>query len=77
MKMKPNHYDELEKRIKEQMREKELEKYKDLGLSEKRYRWDMLYRCPRKFWVSFFATVYPYLDDTHIDTALRKITGTK
>lgn len=43
----------------------------------KRYRWDLLYlatgtdHAPPMKWVC--DNLYPYLDDTHIDTALRHI----
>lgn len=42
--------------------------YMELGLTSKRYRWDLL-------WLSRFEVVelYDYLNDDHIDTALRKI----
>jgi hypothetical protein len=38
---------------------------------EKRLRWDFLYTTPGSQWVS--DNLYPYLDDTHIDTALKSI----
>lgn len=41
------------------------------GLSAKRYRWDLLYRAGLSTWIC--DNLYPYLDDTHIDTALRSI----
>lgn len=37
----------------------------------KRYRWDAMYATGLSQWVS--SNVYPYADDTHIDTALRHI----
>lgn len=42
--------------------------YREQGLSDKRYRWDLL-------WASKFnfGAMYDYCNDTHIDTALRKI----
>lgn len=45
--------------------------YRQRTLNDERYRWDMLH-------VSGFNTsrLYEYLDDSHIDTALRKITST-
>ena len=48
------------------------EEYRKQGLSNMRFRWDVL-------WVSTFQTssVYHYLNDDHIDTALRMITKTK
>lgn len=44
--------------------------YKRNGLSHERYRWDV-------FHVSkiYKKPLYEYLDDSHIDTALRKILG--
>jgi len=46
--------------------------YHNHGLSDMRFRWDML-------WASDFdtCTLYDYLIDDNIDTALRHITNTK
>jgi len=41
------------------------------GLTSKRYRWDLLWSSALSIWVS--DNLYPYLNDTHIDTALRTI----
>ena len=38
---------------------------------EKRLRWDLLYNSIDSQWIC--DNLYPYLDDTHIDTALRFI----
>jgi hypothetical protein len=38
---------------------------------EKRLRWDLLYFSLGSRWIC--DNLYPYADDTHIDTALRKI----
>ncbi|MCK5608937.1 hypothetical protein KAR91_44095 [Candidatus Pacearchaeota archaeon] len=48
------------------------ESYQDRQLSDERLRWDLLH-------LSRFNTnaLYEYLNDDHIDTALRKITNTK
>ena len=45
-------------------------KYKSEGFSDMRFNWDMMY-------VSKFDTcsLYSYLNDTHINTALAKIIG--
>ena len=45
------------------------QEYKNKGLSSERFRWDML-------WKSGFNInhLYSYLNDNHIDTALRNIT---
>lgn len=45
--------------------------YVDKGLSDKRYRWDLTYT---KACTEFICQVlYKYLDDNHIDSALRSI----
>lgn len=41
------------------------------GLSDKRYRWDLCYHAGLTPWIC--DTIYPYANDTHIDTALRAI----
>lgn len=48
------------------------ESYQERQLSSERLRWDLLH-------FSRFDTniLYEYLNDNHIDTALRKITNTK
>ena len=38
---------------------------------EKRLRWDLLWLSVTSAWIC--ATVYKYADDTHLDTALKKI----
>jgi hypothetical protein len=47
------------------------------GLSAKRYRWDLLWASKIKVGDGVGThgdiNLYAYLDDTHIDTALRKI----
>jgi len=47
------------------------EAYRAQNLTDKRYRWDLTYAagCTRFICDSLYA----YLDDTHIDTALRSI----
>lgn len=44
-----------------------------VGDLEKRLRWDWLYAAVPSKWVC--ETIYPYADDTHLDTALRRIVG--
>ena len=57
--------------------------YKASGLSDKRFRWDILYRAMQMFGIRIGHShnndmpLYDYLDDSHIDTALRRITSTK
>lgn len=38
---------------------------------DKRYRWDLLYEANLSKWIC--DNVYPYANDTHLDTALRSI----
>jgi hypothetical protein len=42
-----------------------------------RYRWDLLYAIPRDVRQPIMDALYQYCDDTHIDTALKAITGVK
>lgn len=59
------------------------EAYAAQGLSGMRYRWDCLRAAHRKGYIPdpFSGLdglrLYAYLNDDHIDTALRKITGTR
>lgn len=41
------------------------------GLTDKRYRWDLVYAAKLTSWICY--DLYPYMNDDHIDTALRKI----
>ncbi len=38
---------------------------------EKRVRWDALYQASVSYWICY--QVYAYADDSHLDTALRRI----
>ena len=49
--------------------------YKTDGLTNKRFRWDILWAIPpksRRDWFKIHG-IYDYLDDSHIDTALRSV----
>jgi hypothetical protein len=49
------------------------DEYRERGLTPKRYRWDMFWSIPqdrRQDWFADFQ-IYNYLNDDHIDTALR------
>lgn len=50
-----------------------VEACRTMELSEKRIRWDLLWNVPHSSRVVWFDEVYKYCDDTHIDTALKKI----
>ncbi len=80
MKIKPEHYEELEKAICATVARvpQARDDYAKRGLSPMRYNWDML-------WASRFGlltpeewlqkNLYPYLNDSHINTALARILG--
>jgi len=73
MKMKPEHFERLQAlcaAAQKKYPSKTLAIYRALGLSAKRYRWDI-------FWISGMpiAALYEYLNDANIDTALRRIIG--
>ncbi len=58
-----------------------LDNYTSLGLTAKRYRWDLLEKSRIKIGdgidVDGDVNIYAYANKNHIDTALRKITNTK
>lgn len=75
MKIKPEHYEHIKNAVAENMIKIPFSKYKEQGLSGERYRWDL-------FWASGLSkflcgTLYKYLNDDHVDTALRRITNTE
>lgn len=51
-----------------------LTEYRAAGMTAKRWRWDLLWAAKIGPWIG--KNIYPYANDDHIDTALRKITGT-
>jgi hypothetical protein len=72
MKMEKSHFEFLKSNIREVANKETWVRYKNAGLSEMRYRWDMLrYAGVTSRWI--VDNLYPYLNDDHIDTALRKI----
>jgi len=75
MKITPEDYAILEKAIKPMMY-----KINRSGITAMRWRWDCLYRCGLKIGDGIGMpgdlNLYAYMDDTHIDTALKRITGT-
>ena len=71
--MKQEHYDYIASKV--EHNQIKLDRYLKKGLTSKRYRWDLLYGAKLSHWIC--ENVYDYLDDSHIDTAVRAITGTK
>ena len=80
MKMQPEHYAQLDQavqRVQSENPSATIQSYLARGLTAMRFRWDLLYATTRLGYFSFDGcALYSYLNDTHIDTALRRITGT-
>jgi len=87
MKMKEEDFEYLKNKIEEflQKHEFDLEKlkedYREAGFSMKRLRWDLFHyarvRPGHSIGTPTEWNVYDYINNNHIDTALRKITNTK
>ena len=77
MKIIPTHLIELASRVLPFDTEENRADYKARGLTDKRYRWDLTY-CqnvdnPESATRFICDILYDYLDDSHIDTALKHI----
>jgi hypothetical protein len=84
MKMKSEHYMILKEAIDcvlSENRHLTKDAYIQNGFSAMRFRWDIFYKASRNPYLMphrFVSDVlYKYLNDKHIDTALKKITNTK
>lgn len=79
MKMTQDHYQELSKKINEIIDESnvDLQNLLDNGYSAMYYRWKLYHMVCDKDNFQFERILYMYLTDDQIDTALKKITGTK
>lgn len=88
MKIKPDHYAVLEKAVSTALNQKPWldTEYQAAGFSPKQFRWDTLLRnteirigdsvgmnCPDAVDPAIILPLYDYMDDTHIDSALRDI----
>jgi hypothetical protein len=73
MKLKPEHVEHMHRAILANSKAPTLPSYTARGLSEKRWRWDLLHAAGLTPWIC--SNVYPYANDEHIDTALRHILG--
>lgn len=77
-KIKPEHFEALKTACFQALKDHPFDasEYRAAGLSAKRYRWDVYNRATINGEPSYrftCDTLYPYLDDTHIDSALRAI----
>ncbi|MEH6557414.1 MAG: hypothetical protein V7459_05950 [Oceanicoccus sp.] len=83
MKITPEDYATLERAIKRTMIQTglSLDNYTSLGLSAKRFRWDLLEKSEIKIGdginIHGDVNIYAYANKIHLDTALRRITKTK
>ena len=83
MKITAADYAVLEKAIKDTIARTglSLDNYTSLGLTAKRYRWDLLEQSAIKIGdgltINGDVNIYAYANKTHLDTALRNITKTK
>lgn len=74
MKMKKEHFDYLKSQMLAYPHTPLLHDYLVTGLSEQRWRWDWMHRVPGlNTWLC--KNLYSYLNDDHIDTALKKISN--
>jgi hypothetical protein len=71
MKMKLEHFDYIAEKIGALDTPALRAAYRDAGLSLKRYQWDITYQVGLTSFIC--GALYPYLDDTHIQTALNRI----
>jgi ubiquinone biosynthesis protein COQ9 len=71
MKITQEHLDQLRALVAPLDTAQNRKAYRSAGLSAMRYRWDLLWaaKAPRELW----DAMYRYANDTHIDTALRRI----
>lgn len=71
MKMTQQHFATLKASIEPLDTQEKRKAYQDAGMSAKRYRWDLLWATLQTRFVC--DELYQYLNDDHIDTALRSI----
>ena len=71
MKMTPEHFEYLKNAITPYDTSTLRAHYKEMNRTDERYRWDLTYIARLSDWIS--DEVYKYLNDEHIDTALKLI----
>ena len=71
MKIKPEHFAHMRATIAPLDTDFHRARYAAAGLSTTRYQWDLLRHAGLMTWLC--DTLYAYLDDVHIQTALNKI----
>lgn len=76
MKILPEHFQELSKRINEVIQSNP-EIGQDKFMSKMSYRWTLFHKMSDDDHYSFYHILTVYLTDNQIDTALKRITGVK
>ena len=78
MKMTQEDFNTLKGFIQPLHTQERYQEYKSKGLTDMRYRWDLLWSS-KPNWpnIHWLVDTFKELNDSHIDTALRKITNTK
>jgi hypothetical protein len=71
MKMQSAHFDHIAEQIAALDTPALRAAYRDAGLSLKRYQWDVTWKAGLSAYIC--NTLYPYLNDDHIQTALNRI----
>jgi hypothetical protein len=71
MKMQTAHFDHIAEKIAALDTPALRAAYRDAGLSLKRYQWDVTWKAGLTTYIC--DTLYPYLNDDHIQTALNRI----
>lgn len=71
MKMRPEHFAEIKAVIAPLDTPERRESSVKRGISDMSYRWGLTYAAGLTPWIC--DNLYPYLNDDHIDTALRRI----
>ena len=77
MKIKPEDYKILKNEISMLPSDEVTQLRFNIGLDtrvkdeDKRFRWDLMYRAGLTKWVC--DTLYPYMNDSHLDTALKHV----
>jgi hypothetical protein len=83
MKIKEEHYEYIKNAIDtliakhggDKWKDAVIKDYKSNGLSSKRCRWDFFHASTPNTSKWICENIYPYANDDHIDTVLRKVTG--
>lgn len=74
MRITNEHYEYIRREMMNNSKAPLLQTYLNHGLSEKQWRWDWYESTPGlTIWIQI--NVYPYANDNHLDTVLKKITG--